>query len=67
MAWVSLSSCGHGGGVFVPVFLIGLAGERHETAGVCRFIQLDFSYSYSRGRVRVHGVMISIWDEVDGA
>lgn len=67
VAWMSLSSCGHGGGVSVPVFLIGSAGERHETTGMRRFIQLDFSYSYSRGRVCAHGVMISIWDEVDGA
>ena len=65
--WMSLSSCGHGGGVSVPVFLIGSAGERHETTGMRRFIQLVFSYSYSRGRVCAHGVMISIWDEVDGA
>lgn len=38
VAWMSLSSCGHGGGVFVPVFLIGSAGERHETTGMRRFI-----------------------------
>lgn len=67
VAWMSLSSCGHGGGVSVPVFLIGSAGERHETTGMRRFIQLIFSYSYSRGWVRAHGVMISIWDGVDGA
>lgn len=67
VAWMSLSSCGHGGGVSVPVFLIGSAGERHEITGMRRFIQLVFSYSYSRGRVCAHGVMISIWDEVDGA
>lgn len=67
VAWVSLSSCGHGGGVSVPVFLIGSAGGRHEATGMRCFIQLGFSYSYSRGRVCAHGVMISIWDEVDGA
>lgn len=54
---VLLSSCGYGGGVPVPIFLIGSAGR-----GVRRFIQLDFSYSHSRGHA--YGVMVLIWDEM---
>lgn len=40
VAWMSLSSCGQGGGVSISVFLIGSAGERHEVTGMRRFIQL---------------------------
>lgn len=38
-------------------WLGGLMGTR-------RFIQFGFLYSYLRGRVRVHGVMVSILDEL---
>ena len=51
MVWMSLSSCGQGDGVPVPVFLIGLAGEGHEAIGVRRFIQLILIHIHEGGFV----------------
>lgn len=58
----------------VDVLVIMRSGRRRSCSrisdwlgwsiGPRRFIQLDFSYSHQRGRVRAHGVMVSIWDEL---
>lgn len=62
VAGISLSSCGQGGGVLFPVFFDWLGGSGDVADGDAPFYSAH-SYSHSRGG-RVHGVMVSIWDEV---